>query len=139
MDYRLILIVILIVVLVSLCLNCVFKEQFQAELERITTASILNQTNNSNANNMEKELEFSYDDVDPIKTIDDLTNMYPIIEGKDTTSNNDNIRNGNDIIYRMTEPQQTIGVTHVLQSDYAKYDPIGFDGHHNYTRALSSQ
>jgi|TARA_B110001469_G_C9643069_1_gene323965 hypothetical protein len=140
MDYRLILIVILIVVLVSLCLNCVFKEQFQAEIERITTASILNQADNYNANNnIEKELEFSYDEVSPINTIDDIVNLYPIIDGKDTTSNISNENSEGGIIHKVTETQHTLGVTHVLQSDYAKYDPIGFDGHHNYTRALNFQ
>ena len=129
MDYRLILIVILIVVLLSLCLNCVFKEQFQAELERITKSSI----------SEKEDEEYEEYDVSPINTLDDILNLYPIIEGKDTTSNKSNENSEGDIIHKVTEPQQTLGVTHVLQRDYAKYDPIGFDGHHNYTRALNYQ
>ena len=119
MDYRLILILVLILVLVSLCLDCAFKEKFQAEIERVTTSSITDE-------------EYDYDEVSPINTIDDIVNLYPIIEGEDTTSNGDDENKKQ----RNKGPKQTVGVTHILQNDYSKPDPLGFDGINNYTRAL---
>ena len=119
MDYRLILIIVLVVVLVSLCLDCVFKEKFQAEIERITTPSTTDE---------------GVEEVSPINTIDDLVNLYPIIEGEDTTSNGEDENSKRK--HKNKTPQQTVGVTHILQDDYAKYDPIGYDGINNYTRTL---
>ena len=124
MDYRLILILVLILVLVSLCLDCAFKEKFQAEIERVTTSSISNKETT--------DAEAYYDDVLPINTIDDIVNLYPIIEGENTTSNSDNENKKQ----RNKGPKQTVGVTHILQNDYSKPDPLGFDGINNYTRAL---
>jgi len=115
MDYRLILIIVLVIVLASLCLDCVFKEKFQAEIERI------NDYEDADA-----------EEVAPINTIDDIANLYPIIEGEDTTSNS----GGENKKQQNKAPTQTVEVTNILQNDYAKHAPIGFNGIHNYTRAL---
>ena len=131
MDYRLILILVLVLVLVSLCLDCAFKEKFQAEIERVTTSSISNKVSNK-VSDKETDDAYDYDEVSPINTIDDIVNLYPIIEGENTTSNDDNENKKQ----RNKVPTQTVGVTHIFQSDYSKPDPIGFDGINNYTRAL---
>ena len=131
MDYRLILILVLVIVLVSLCLDCAFKEKFQAEIERVTTSSISNKVSNKVS---DKDDEAYDDEVLPINTIDDIVNLYPIIEGENTTSNGDNENENKK--QRNKVPKQTVGVTHIFQSDYSKPDPIGFDGINNYTRAL---
>ena len=128
MDYRLILILVLVLVLVSLCLDCAFKEKFQAEIERVTTSSISDKETDKETT----DEEYDYDDVSPINTIYDIVNLYPIIEGEDTTSNGTNENKKQT----PKSPKQTVGVTHIFQNDYSKPDPIGFDGINNYTRAL---
>ena len=132
MDYRLILILVLVIVLVSLCFNCAFKEKFQAEIERVTTSSISNKVSNK----VSTDEEYYYDEVSPINTIDDIVNLYPIIEGEDTTSNGREGHRDENKKQINKDPTQTVGVTHVFQSGYSKHEPIGFDGINNYTRAL---